>query len=134
MHKHPSIYSQSLEGERAHVIIQTQQINTTTVCKPEVLFVFLFVCFGPTKWLCGAISFHWTSAVLSSHSVSTPPFFQRLQAPSFCSGAPWAAPILNSTVCVQSSPHQMPELSPFVTGPGGTTHHPGFDSSILSTL
>lgn len=42
--------------ERAHMIIHNQKINTTSVSKPEVLFVFLFACLGPIKWLLGAIS------------------------------------------------------------------------------
>lgn len=38
------------------MIIHNQKINTTSVSKPEVLFVFLFACLGPTEWLLGAIS------------------------------------------------------------------------------
>lgn len=36
--------------------IHNQKINTTSVSKPEVLFIFLFACLGPIKWPLGAIS------------------------------------------------------------------------------
>ena len=61
------------------MIIHNQKINTTSVSKPEVLFVFLFACLGPTEWLLGAIS--------SSCSLIPRPRFPSLKGCKHCASA-----------------------------------------------
>lgn len=75
------------------MIIHNQQINMTTVSNERLFSFFvvcLFACLESTKCLLRAITFHWTSAVLTSHSMSTPSSSQSLQTPHSGSGRPGA--------------------------------------------
>lgn len=127
-HAQSPIYLSTVTQRKRHTwTIHNQKINTTSVSKPEVLFIFLFACLGPPR----------ATILLLLFPVHVHAFLLSRAALHLRTSAQLGVGSQRNSQCVAgaplSSPYQRRTL-PTVPSPGSTTHRPGPHSSISSRL